>query len=112
MNHVSISRNAAPYGELAEVHNDGEEPWTSAEFAARAADAEALLCFMTDTVDAALLDRCSAKTDSNSFESRNGVHCDKHHFLRISFCMNNQIVCTAMNIIVYEGDADYVTSFS
>ena len=40
------------------VHNERFEPWKPEELGGQAADAEALLCFMTDTVDAALLDKC------------------------------------------------------
>ena len=40
------------------VSNASVEPWSRAELIERAHDAHALLCFMTDTVDAKLLDAC------------------------------------------------------
>ena len=40
------------------VSNASVEPWSRAELIERAHDAHALLCFMTDTVDAELLDAC------------------------------------------------------
>eukprot|EP01045_Picozoa_sp_COSAG04_P049323 COSAG04_NODE_19386_length_417_cov_1.267296_1_plen_99_part_01 len=40
------------------VANDGAEPWPAEVLAAHAADAHALMCFMPDTVDRAVLDSC------------------------------------------------------
>lgn len=40
------------------IPNPGREPWPAAELEAHAADADALITFMTDRVDAAFLARC------------------------------------------------------
>lgn len=38
--------------------NSGEEPWTREELAGHCADADAMMCFMPDTVDEDFLERC------------------------------------------------------
>ena len=43
---------------LCVVANEGAEPWPAEVLAAHAADAHALMCFMPDTVDRAVLDSC------------------------------------------------------
>jgi phosphonate dehydrogenase len=40
------------------VMNDDAEPWTNAGLLARCADADAIMVFMTETIDAEFLDAC------------------------------------------------------
>ena len=49
------------------VSNDRAEPWTASELRAPLADADAAVCFMTDTIDAAAL---QASRISRRFEAR------------------------------------------
>ena len=53
---LNLLRSAPRCGAV--VSNTSTEPWTRQELVARAHDADALVCFMTDTVDAELLDAC------------------------------------------------------
>lgn len=53
---LNLLRSAPHCGAV--VSNTSTEPWTRQELVARAHDADALVCFMTDTVDAELLDAC------------------------------------------------------
>lgn len=54
--HASVREALDCFAE-AEV-NPGPEPWPRAELLRRAADADALLCFMTDRIDHAFLEAC------------------------------------------------------
>lgn len=55
--HVEVVELLAAYGEL--VVNEGHDPWSRDEVLQRAADADALVAFMTDEVDEAFLARCA-----------------------------------------------------
>jgi phosphonate dehydrogenase len=54
--HDDVLARLAQHGEV--DANPTREPWTREEVLARAVDADALLAFMTDHVDAEFLDRC------------------------------------------------------
>lgn len=54
--HRNVAEFLSQHGEL--VVNDGVAPWTPSELRARCEDADGLIAFMTESIDAAFLDAC------------------------------------------------------